>query len=71
MATARKKTKEFDWCAALDKTFTERFGLKNKVKTTFNIMLGTCVTTRADGKPLTNEQRAYIDGYMDRHGATD
>ena len=67
---AVKKKPEFDWCKTLDKAFTERFGLQYKVKTTWNVILGSCVTNRIDGKPLSELQRAYIDGFMDRHGAT-
>ncbi len=71
MATAKKKPKKFDWCKTLNKTFTERFGLQYELTTTWNVVLGACVTKRADGKPLSKLQRVYLDGFMDRHGATE
>lgn len=65
-----KTNEEFNWCCALDNRFTEHFGEKYRIVTTFNVMLGTCVSKRVDGKPLSELQRAYIDGFMARHEAS-
>lgn len=69
MAAVKRKPKEFNWCAVLDKAFHTRFN--QKVTTTFNPIIGSCVTKLNNGKKMTPEQYAYIDGFMDRHGATD
>lgn len=55
-----------DWPRWLDKSLTERFpdiGWTTVWDVTADIM-GAYVTQRGDLKPVTKEQRSYIEGWM-------
>lgn len=64
---AKRNTKEFDWCSALSEDFQLKFGKRFSGTTTFSVVIGACVTKRDDEKPMTNEQRMFIDGFMACH----
>lgn len=66
---AKTKKQDYDWCCSLDNLFTEHFGEKYRIETHWNVVLGSCVSKRVDGKPLSELQRAFIDGFMARHDA--
>lgn len=50
-----------DWTAELDRAFEKKFGIK--CETHWSVIANHFVTTLADGGPLTDEMRFFIDGF--------